>query len=159
MNYHIEFVFEQLTDDQKKEIIGFWLAEKALTEEKAKERVSQVALLARDMNGKIVGISTIFKRLYEPIGKTFWVFRGFVSKDFRRHGVVLDLLKSAQSNFNERFNNDQDSDVIGMMLKVQNPNLMQGLYQAVTPRTGFVYVGMEDGCHMRICYFDNARID
>lgn len=159
MDYRIDFVFQNLTDELKKEVTTFWLREGALTEGEAEKRIQQVSLIARNNDDQIIGVSTIFQQLYEPIGKVFFYFRGFVKMEYRREGIILDFLKISQKELNHRFNQGLDKGVIGILIKIQNPDLMKGLYQAVLPRTGFVYVGMEDNCHVRISYFENARID
>ncbi|WP_424963264.1 hypothetical protein [Ekhidna sp.] len=154
----IEFVYEKLTEDRKQEVINFWTSEKALSEEQAKQRVDQIVLVARGEQDQIIGVSTMVKRLYEPIGKTFWVFRAFVAEKYRQQGVVLQLISSAKEELNARFYDGKDPEVIGILLKVQSPILMKHFPQATWPRTQFHYVGTEDGCHMRISYFDGAKI-
>ena len=159
MNYQIEFVYQKLRDDLKKKIIEFWIAEGALKEAQAQKRIEQVALVAQNEEGEIIGVSTIFKQFHPPVGLYFWFFRAFVGTKYRRSGIVLDFLKASQKELGIRFNQGYESDVLGILIKIQNPDLMKGLYQAVLPRTGFVFIGKEEGCHVRISYFDNARID
>ncbi|MEQ9468556.1 MAG: hypothetical protein RLN88_14185 [Ekhidna sp.] len=154
----IEFVYQQITDAQKQEVINFWVAENALNEDQARKRVDQIALIARGDDNQVIGVSTMAKRLYEPIGKTFWVFRAFVAEGHRQQGVVLQLISEAKEHLNNRFNEGKDSDVIGILLKVQSPILMKHFPQATWPRTQFHFVGIEDGCHIRISYFDGAKI-
>lgn len=159
MSYTIDFVYQNLGDDLKKKIIDFWITEGALNEDQASKRIDQVSLIAKNEDGFIVGVSTVYKNLYHPIGLHFWFFRAFVGAKYRRSGIVLDFLKAAQKELGIRFNQGHDPDALGILIKIQNPELMKGLHQAVLPRTGFVYVGTEDGCHVRISYFENARID
>lgn len=159
MNPKIEFVYQNLSDEVKKEAINFWVSEGALSEEQAQNRVNELVLLARDELNRIVGVSTIIKRLYEPIGKTFWVFRAFIAAKHRQQGVVLNLIMEAKKQLNERFKQGHNPEVIGILLKVQSPILMKHFPQATWPRTQFHFVGVEDGCHMRISYFDDARIN
>jgi len=154
----IEFVYQQLTDEQKNEIVNFWVDEGALKKERANERVDEIALVARGDEGQIIGVSTIVKRKYEPIGKTFWIFRAFVAEKYRQQGVVLQLVGQAKEDLNKRFAGGSDPEVIGILLKVQSPILMKHFPQATWPRTQFHFVGIEDGCHMRISYFDDAKI-
>ncbi|SNT00933.1 hypothetical protein SAMN05421640_1991 [Ekhidna lutea] len=155
----IHFIFDQHTEELKKEVIDFWLKEKALNEEQANQRASQIAFIAREREGQLIGVSTIMKRKYEPIGKVFWLFRAFVAQKYRQQGVVLQLISEAKTKLNNRFNAGKDPDVIGILLKVQSPILMKHFPQATWPRTQFHYVGIEDGCHMRISYFDGAMIE
>ena len=159
MKPKIEFVYQSLSKDQKEEILNFWISENALNEDQAEKRISQIAFTVRDEDGRIIGVSTIVKRNYEPIGKTFWVFRAFVGEKYRQKGVVLELVNKAKEELNNRFNDGKDPEVIGILLKVQSPILMKYFPQATWPRTQFHYVGTEDGCHMRISYFDGATID
>ena len=154
----IEFFYQQLTEDQKQEVVDFWVAQKALNETQAKQRVDELVLIARGDENQIIAVSTMIKRLYEPIGQTFWVFRAFVAEQYRQQGVVLQLVTQAKEELNKRFVAGQDTDVIGILLKVQSPVLMKHFPDATWPRTQFHYVGIEDGCHMRISYFDGAKI-
>ncbi|MEP0985416.1 hypothetical protein [Ekhidna sp.] len=158
MNPKIEFVYQSLSEEAKKEVIDFWVAEGALTSEQARNRIAELVLLARGEDRAIIGVSTVIKRLYEPIGKTFWVFRAFVGAKHRQQGVVLNLVMEAKKHLNDRFKKGHDPEVIGILLKVQSSILMKHFPQATWPRTQFHYVGVEDGCHMRISYFDGAEI-
>lgn len=159
MTPKIEFVYQKLSATQKKEIVDFWVAERALNHEQAEKRVEEIVLVARGEQNEIIGVSTMVKRLYEHIGKTFWVFRAFVGEKHRQQGVVLQLVSEAKEQLNNHFKDGKDQDVIGILLKVQSPILMKYFPQATWPRTQFHYVGTEDGCHMRISYFDGATID
>ncbi|WP_370089164.1 hypothetical protein [Ekhidna sp.] len=158
MTPKIEFVYQKLDAKQKQEIVDFWVAERALNQEQAEKRVEEIVLIARGEQGEIIGVSTMIKRLYEPIGKTFWVFRAFVGEKYRQQGVVLQLISEAKEHLNNHFQEGKDPDVIGILLKVQSPILMKHFPQATWPRTQFHFVGIEDGCHMRISYFDGAKI-
>ncbi|MEQ9402866.1 MAG: hypothetical protein RIM99_04710 [Cyclobacteriaceae bacterium] len=158
MNVQIDFVWQNLTDHLKKEVTDFWLAEKALNEEEANKRINQIVLIARGQKGEIIGVSSMVKRIYEPIGKCFWLFRAFVGEEYRRKGVVLNLISEAKKYLIDWYEKGNDPDVIGILLKVQSQILMKHFPEAIWPRTKFVFVGMEDGCHMRVCYFDGAKV-
>ena len=74
MTPQIEFVFNQLDDSLKKEIIDFWVGEKALGIEQAHQRVNEIALIARGSESKImasVPSEIIILNLLEKISGTF----------------------------------------------------------------------------------------
>ena len=65
MNYTIDFVYQNLSDDLKKRIIDFWISEGALNDAQAQGRVDQVALIVKILTRKslvLAPVSRIFIR-------------------------------------------------------------------------------------------------
>ena len=52
----IEFFYQQLTEDQKQEVVDFWVAQKALNETQAKQRVDELVLIARGDENQIIAV-------------------------------------------------------------------------------------------------------
>jgi hypothetical protein len=93
------------------------------------------------------------------VGHPFYYFRCFVEERHRRASLALHLLMAARQELNARFVAGENPQIIGMVLEVQNEALQQFRTEAVWLRTGFVYIGRNQrGDHVRVSYFDGARI-
>lgn len=158
MKHTIHFVYQQLSQKEKNEIIQFWIMEGALNKEQADKRVDQVVMVAKDEDGRILGVSTILKYVYKPIGQQFWFFRAFVGAKSRHQGIALQFTLEVKSHLNQRFEEGKDSDVVGILMKVESPILKKTLPQGTWKRSQFHFVGKENDAHVRISYFENATI-
>lgn len=159
--YYLENVWAAKTPEVQAEIIDFWLRTGAIAiQEEAEKRVTQVIFLGRaKLNGQIVAVSTVYIHFNQQLGHPFYYFRCFVAEAHRRASLALHLLQAAREELNARFVAGENPQVLGLLLEVQNEAIQQHLTTAVWPRTGFVYIGRNSrGDHVRVSYFDGARI-
>jgi hypothetical protein len=153
-------VWGEKSPELSREIIDFWLEHKALTSrQQAEQRVPEVIYLARDPSGQIAAVSTIYNKLNPQLHNHFYHFRCFVARSHRRSQVAFSLLMAARDLLNRRFAEGKETLAIGMLMEVENPALQQHRNEAIWPLSRFVYVGKnERGAHIRVFYFDDARI-
>ncbi len=159
--YYLENIWTAKTSEVQAEIVDFWLQTGALaTYEEAAKRVAQVIFLSRaKANGQIVAVSTVYIQFNQQLGHPFYYFRCFVAEAHRRASLALHLLQAAREELNMRFTTGENPQTLGLVLEVQNEAIQQHLTTAVWPRTGFVYIGRNPrGDHVRVSYFDGARI-
>lgn len=157
--YVIKNVWEEKTEDLQKEIINFWVAHGALTQEQAAERVKQVFCVGREQSGNIAGVGTVYIKYNEQLENSFYYYRSFVAPDHRSNQLATSLLNFTRENLNEAFVKGVNTRCIGMLVEVENEMLKNYWNQAVWPYTGFVYIGKNQrGDHVRVYYFEGARI-
>ncbi len=159
-NYKYQNVWQVIDQALAEEIITFWLAHKALpNREMAKKRVQQVAVVARNSQDEIVGITTAYEQFSEHLENYFFFVRAFVVESARRSSVASDIVNQLKANMEEAAEDGKLGRCIGLYMEVENKQLQALRNQAVWPATKFVYVGKNArGDHLRVYYFDGAKI-
>lgn len=161
-NAVIQNVWQAITPELEAEIIQFWLDQKALTSaEEAKQRVAQVAFVARDTNNRLVGISSAYRQFNEQLGNYFYYLRMFVASSARNTSIGKHLSLALNEFFEARFKEGHDPEVIGLFSVVENKFFQKTFNMAIWPHpyAGFVYIGKNaNGDHLRVYYFEGARI-
>ncbi len=157
--YNVENIWLGKTNSLVDEIIAFWALHKALgRKSQSRQRAQQVLHIARGTNGKIVALTTAYKRYNEQLDNYFWYYRCFVAPAYRKTHVAQTLLFLGRDYLNQRFLDGFDSDAIGLFVVVENKRLMENRNEGVW-RSGLTYIGKDKkGRHQRVKYFDNARI-
>lgn len=158
--FQLDNVWQDKSPEVKEEIIQFWLDNKALGKrEQAEQRLPQVAFVARDADGKLAGVSTVYPQRNERLGHEFYYFRCFVAEPQRRQRLAVQLILAARDHFNARFAAGDNPNVIGMIVEVQNEFLRKNRREAVWPNSKFIFVGRNRrGDPVRVFYFDGAMI-
>lgn len=158
--YRLENVWESKSQELRDEIVRFWLASAALpARDRAVERVDQVIFIVRHGEGGIAGVSTVYKRFNAQLNGTFYCFRCFVAEAHRQENLGAVLLLAARDFLNERFSSGKDPGAIGLFVEVENERLRRLRNQAIWPYSKLVFVGKNArGDHLRVYYFDGARI-
>ena len=158
--YRLENVCQNKTAGLKNEIIDYWLQARALqTREEAQKRVDQVIFIVRFTNDDIVAVSTVYKQFNKQLSNNFFFFRCFVSREHRHFNLGAVLIVNVRDFLNERFVRKTDTDAIGMFVVIENERLKKKRNQAIWPYSKCVFVGKNArGDHLRVFYFDGARI-
>ncbi|MEM7114422.1 MAG: hypothetical protein AAF614_18450 [Chloroflexota bacterium] len=159
-NYTLTNVWENKSDALKEEIVNFWLRERALgSREQAAGRVNQVAMIARDSFGELVGICTVYPRRHPQLRHNFYHFRTFVGAMHRQNLIAAQFAVQTRDYFNDRFVAGHDQHIIGILVEAENEILKTKHTLAIWPHSGMVFVGYNQrGDHIRVFYFDGARI-
>ena len=154
-------VFYEKTPEQKKEIIDFWIKEKAILDmEAAKKRVEEVSQIARDKGtDEILAITTTYEQFNKQLENFFYYLRVFTAERARQLKIAITLVNTIKHFLEERFVAGKITRSIGMIMEVENKILQTHKNEAVWPATKFVYIGKnEKGDHVRVYYFKDARI-
>ena len=158
--YYLERVWEKNNTEVDEEIIRFWLSEKVLSEQQARQRVKQVFFLARDPGKNIIGINTVYKQYNNQLENYFYYYRTYVTPRARKLQIVSEMLLQTKDYLESNFVDEVDTEAIGMMLEVENEEIKKRLNQAIWPVSNFVYIGKNQrGDHLRVYYFKNALIN
>lgn len=158
-SYTFHRVWQSIDQVLADEIIAFWLENGALhSREAAADRLSQVAFIARSLDGAIVGVTTSYLQLNEHLNNHFYYVRVFVAEPARKAEVGIQLLQKLERYFESLFLEGMLKPAIGLCLEVENRTLKEHQNKAVWPGR-FVFVGLNSqGHHVRVFYFSNARI-
>jgi len=157
--FRIDPVWGKVSQEQAAEIISFWLAEGAIAEEVARQRVAEVAQIARDPEGNLAGVCTLKHRHNQRLGMPLWYLRVFVSRPHRRSSLGFCLLHSTVDYMQDLYNRGEDRRAQGIFMEVENKALRQGAPQGLWAYGRFAYLGdNERGDHLRVQYFDDAEI-
>jgi len=158
--FSIENVRSEKSPALKEEITAFWLHEGALGDRDATmQRVEQVIFIVRNEAGEIAGVCTVYEYYYKRLENYFYYYRTFIGAAYRKIQLAKILLRTTRDYLNRQFVSGENTRVIGMLLVVENEMLKKYRNEAVWKKTGFVYIGKNSrGDHMRIFYFEGARI-
>jgi hypothetical protein len=131
--YTLENVWENKDPEVREEIIRFWLSERVLSEQQARQRVDQVFLVARDLDTNIVGLNTVYKQNSRQLDNYFYYYRTYVSPRARKLQMTAEMLLEARDYFEARYVDKTDTEAIGMFLEVENELIKKKLNQAIWP--------------------------
>ena len=167
MTYHLERVWPSPTEASRDEVVQFWLAESALPDRTvARERAHQLVLVARDSSHRIAGVSTGLPMYVDRLGFECLFYRMYVGRAHRTIGLHSTglgwrILQESYRLLNERFRSGCDRNMRGIYMEIENPSVMKVRNDAIWQENGMnvVFIGRTpDGRHMRVWYFDGARI-
>lgn len=123
------------------EIVAFWKAEDVLPAgEDAEQRAQQAAVLARDENNRIVGISTAVARIVPRIGQPMYYYRMYSTAEHRGQGTGYALLENTQAALQSHAKSEDHATAIGIILEIENAKYEQRYRQAAWPM-GFNFIG------------------
>ncbi len=148
---------EHTADDEA--ILAFWKSEGAVPDEtKAKERLKQIVVHARDSSGAVAGVCTVVPVQHPRLGQPMYYYRCFIGKAWRKTRLVFTLLIRAFDTL-EAYAREHNYPCIGVVLELENTRFSEALRAPVWPSTGFVYIGKSQrNLDLRVRYFHGARL-
>jgi len=148
---------EHTADDEA--ILAFWKNEGAVPDEtKAKERLNQIVVHARDASGAIAGVCTVVPINHPRLGQPMYYYRCFIGKAWRKSRLVFTMLNRAFDTL-EAYARAHDYPCIGVVLELENSRFGKTLRAPVWPSTGFIYIGVSQrNLDLRVRYFRGARL-
>jgi hypothetical protein len=166
-DYQLEAVWPTPSLAEREDVINFWLAESALANRAAAEqRAYQLLVVARNGEGQVAGVSTAVRTFVSQLGFDCFYYRTFVGRAHRGHGLrstklLWNIALESYRLLNQRFLQGCDPDVLGLYAEIESPSIMRNRSDLVWHDGGMntVYIGRTpDGRHIRVWYFDGARI-
>ena len=145
--------------DHDDAILAFWKSEGAMPEEaRAKERLKQIVLHARDASGAVAGVCTVVPIQHPRLGQPMYYYRCFIGKAWRKTRLVFTMLIRAFDTL-EADARENDFPCIGMVLELENARFGKTLRSPVWQSTGFIYIGISQrNLDLRVRYFRGARL-
>jgi hypothetical protein len=159
-NFRYQCVWQTKDEALKQEITAFWIKEGAMANSAAAaQRLPQVIFLAREENGTIAAVSSIYEQYNEQLKNSFYYMRTFIPTRFQETNIAPQLIIHIRDYLNESFVSGSQRKNIGLILEVQDPVLQKKHNDAIWPESGMVYVGKNaQGAHQRVVYFSDAHI-
>jgi hypothetical protein len=167
LQYRLEGVLSVPPETVRAEVVNFWLAESAIPDQAAaQQRAHQLLVVARAPDGRVAGVSTAVRMHVDHLGFECFYYRTFVGETHRTRGLcstglVWKILHESYRLLNKRFQCGDDPGVLGLYAEMENPSIMRCRNEAIWQEDGmnFVFIGKtQDGRHMRVWYFDGARV-
>ena len=152
--YAIQRVYQQLEQPARCEIIVFWLENGALTDFKeAKRRVAEVVLTARNREGEVVGVTSVYPAPLGKEGPVYLHYRMFIRRQDRGVALAKTLVQQTQRLFHTH--RELRGAAPGMIICMENPKLMQPGVQRQFSRAAWSYAGKDPrGCDVWKFDFD-----
>lgn len=139
------------------DVLALWEREGVLSGDEARERISQIVLVATGEAGELVGLSTAWLRMNEQLWMDMWHYRVFVGSAHRQSSLAVALTVATREHLKERFTSGEDTRAGGMAMAIQNPHLRL-LDDAIWKATDFAFFGVNAGGDpLRVHYFPGAR--
>ena len=165
--YQLDRVWPEPAQEIRDEVVRFWLATGALSDSAtAQKRSAQLAVVARDVDGQVAGVSTAVRVLVDQLGCECFYYRTFIAPEARVRGLrstelVWQVLHESYRLLDERFRRGVDREVLGLYAEMENRSIIRRRNEAVWKDHGmnFVFIGRTaNGNHKRVWYFSDARI-
>ncbi|MBZ0114854.1 MAG: hypothetical protein K8J08_20505 [Thermoanaerobaculia bacterium] len=145
------------------QVIEFWRREEAIVDPSvATRRASELLVVALAGSGEIAAVSTARRGFVEQLGFDCFYYRTFVGAEHRRQGLAPRVLKGGFQVLQERFEEGQDPEVLGLLIEAQSPVISGPAGEASWEKRGMpgcVFIGWSPrGNQLRVWYFATARL-
>ena len=141
----------------ERDVLDLWAREGVVSSDEARERISQVVLVATDEAGELVGLSTAWLRMNEQLWMDMWHYRVFVTTAHRQSHLAVALTVATREHLKERFVSGEDTRAAGIVIAIQSKHLLL-LDDAIWKATDFAFFGVNTrGDPLRVHYFPGAR--
>lgn len=138
--FHVQWVFGNVTQALRRQIVTFWLQEGALTHaDEAWRRSFEVACVLQDESGNIAGVCTVAIHL-DDRGRSYGFVRIFIRPDDRRVGLNVRLMERMIEGF-VSLAREPDAPQ-RLVATIENRKLERRGAQRILARLGFVHVGV-----------------
>jgi hypothetical protein len=116
-NLDLKFVYGNLKEEDKQNIVNMWLSAGVLSKEEAIKRVEQVSVMIYS-NDFVVGVSTIYPAYLTP-NNPYFFFRMFIKQEYRGTNIKIKVM---QLNFH-KLKNKFDDKLNGIVVELENEKL------------------------------------
>ncbi len=95
-DYRISTVYGRVDAELTQELVAFWLRNGALPNaSRARQRAPQVVLVARNSEGRIVGVTTVYVAAPKGRGR-YYIYRMFIQPTDRIYGMMISMVLSTR---------------------------------------------------------------
>jgi hypothetical protein len=135
----LENVYLCTSEDQRREIMAFWLEHKAVSDPNERARRShEVAVMVRNGEGELAGLSTVgLTRVGD--GRIFYAYRMFIRPRDRVPYLMSKVTNVTRDTLRD-FAHPQ-GPVAGLLIVTENPKLMRPGMKREFERQGYHYQG------------------
>ncbi len=141
-NHRIVWVWQQVNPDLRQALIRFWQDNAALQDSfDAWRRTFEVACVALDPEGRIVGVSSVYSA--QGGGTPYWFYRTFIRQDCRDVGLAPRIFSCTHQQLAQAYA-DEPQAPVGMMVVSENPKLETPAGLRVSQRAGLAHLGYNE---------------
>lgn len=153
--YRLNIVHGRLMLTDAEAIIAMWLTAGILPADEARRRVSEVACMLCDPEGKVVGVNTIYVSRLSPGGPAYYFYRTFLLPEARGlSGLPKAMLRQTLDFLSVRA--DRNGPV-GLVVVTENPKLMRRAAMTALSDLGLARIGKDArGCDVWCRHFDGG---
>lgn len=138
--YRVETVYGRMTHPLAREIIRFWLEQKAIGSiDEARRRVTQVVDILRNPKGEIAGLHSVYPGPYRKQQDIYLFYRLYIRPDDRRPGVPRFMTQRVAEILLNR--PGVRKGIKGLIVVTENPKLTRQGARRQLNRIGFEYDG------------------
>lgn len=140
-NLKLQFVYQNLSQEQKQGIIKLWTSSGVLPQNEALRRVEQVSTLVL-FGSEIVGVSTAYTAELKVLNESYFFIRAFIKEEYR--GSLALRTKLMQLNFFE-LKKSYAQEAKGIVLELENQKLAHlGEHTNYMTKRGYTYAGKSE---------------
>ena len=137
-DYRISSVYGRVDAELTDELVDFWLRNGALPDaQTARQRAPQVVFVARNTEGRIVGVTTVYVAAPKGRGR-YYIYRMFIQPTDRVYGMMTFLTAKTRDHLGGL---DIPEKPKGVVAVTENPKLMRPAARREFERTGFTHSG------------------
>ena len=152
-------VWGAVDEQLKQRIISYWAENKiSFSGQTPEQRANSVAFIAEDLQGDVVGLSSVVACNVPRLRSPFFYYRASFAPSTALTNALAEITKQTFEYFNERYDPSVKSSPIGLYATFENPylNLTR---DAIIEHNGLTFIGFNQHGHQeRVRYFDGAKI-
>jgi hypothetical protein len=155
----ITTVWKKVTPELEAELIAFWNANKAVSNDAdPSKRAKQAVCIARDEKGQLVGVSTAHPRIVPRLRQPMYYYRNFIAEPARGQKLAPAFLEASKKALQD-FNLSQSKPLcLGIMIEMENKAIAAHRNEAQW-KEGFTFIGYSPkGNPLRVWYFDGVKL-
>ena len=156
MSFETTDVWRRSTPELQAELVDFWTRHGALADPaRAALRAKQAVVVARDADGRIVGVGTALLRIIPRLRQPTYYYRQFFAPEYRGNKEAVPFFQQALAILQAA--NAGKPESLGVLLELENATLDGRYTNAVEPRTGATFIGYSPrGFQLKVVYFKDA---
>ena len=152
----IEIVRGRLTEERAQQVLAFWERESDLPETEARRRLGEVACVATDDAGEVVGVNSVYDAKLDLLARhRMWVYRHLLTE--MAADMWAPMINIAWKALDAEFRPEVPGP-LGLAVLVDDPARLTNLPDADSLWPKLVYAGRMGDAQLRIRYFGGARL-
>ena len=154
-----ENIWKKKDSELRSKVSEMWLSSRLLTQGEIDQRLDDIVIVLKTPEGKVVGVTTIYKDYLKLIEQHVYLFRCMILPEYRAPGLDTTMVLKTRDFLESFYKKDVEPRCVGMAMVVQNEEIKKTWKQAIWPGIDMVFLGVTpQGHHLRIYYFKGATI-
>lgn len=154
-----EVVWDNVTQPTREEVTRIWTQHMQFSASEIDARLSQLVVVMKDEQGRVVGVSTAYKTYIHQLRNYLLACRVLIVPEYRRENLAPSLLVATRDFLESIHQWDEQDPAIGLITLVENEYVRRTRTDAIWPASKMVYIGdSKQGHPIRVYYFNGARI-